>query len=39
VASGFYNPQKARVLLQLAVTVEYGVEKIREVFALSYPIA
>lgn len=39
VASGFYNPQKARVLLQLAVTVGYGVGEIGEVFALSYPVA
>jgi L-asparaginase len=39
VASGFYNPQKARVLLQLALTVEYGIEQIKEVFALSYPMA
>ena len=39
VASGFYNPQKARVLLQLAVTLGYGVEEIGKVFALSYPAA
>jgi L-asparaginase len=39
VASGFYNPQKARVLLQLAVTLGYGLEEIKEVFALSYPAA
>lgn len=39
VASGFYNPQKARVLLQLALTADYDIEKIREVFALSYPAA
>ncbi|KAM0713258.1 hypothetical protein Q7P35_000710 [Cladosporium inversicolor] len=39
VASGFYNPQKARVLLQLAVTMGYGVEEIEKVFALSYPAA
>jgi L-asparaginase len=39
VASGFYNPQKARVLLQLALTLEYGLEQIKEVFALSYPMA
>jgi L-asparaginase len=35
VASGFYNPQEARVLLQLG----YGLEQIKEVFALSYPAA
>jgi L-asparaginase len=39
VASGFYNPQKARVLLQLAVTLGYDVEEIRTTFALSYPAA
>ena len=39
VASGFYNPQKARVLLQLCLTLEYGLEKIKETFALSYPAA
>ena len=39
VASGFYNPQKARVLLQLALSLEYGLEQIKEVFALSYPMA
>lgn len=39
VASGLYNPQKARVLLQLALTLEYGLEQIKEVFALSYPMA
>jgi L-asparaginase len=39
IASGFYNPQKARVLLQLAVTLGFGVEEIEKVFALSYPAA
>jgi L-asparaginase len=39
VASGFYNPQKARVLLQLAVTLGYDVEEIGTIFALSYPAA
>jgi len=39
VASGFYNPQKARVLLQLAVTLGYDVEEIETIFALSYPAA
>jgi L-asparaginase len=39
VASGFYNPQKARVLLQLCVTLGLGLEEIKEGFALSYPAA
>jgi L-asparaginase len=39
VASGFYNPQKARVLLQLAVTLGYDIEEIEKIFALSYPAA
>lgn len=38
IASGFYNPQKARVLLQLGLTVGWDEEKIREAFATSYPM-
>ncbi|KAF2020016.1 L-asparaginase [Aaosphaeria arxii CBS 175.79] len=38
IASGFYNPQKARILLQLALTVGYSEEEIRAAFAKSYPI-
>lgn len=37
IASGFYNPQKARVLLQLALTAGYEYEGIKELFALGYP--
>lgn len=39
ISSGFYNPQKARVLLQLAVAAGLGLEDIKELFALSYPAA
>lgn len=38
IASGFYNPQKARVLLQLCVATGMGMEEIRKVFGLSYPM-
>jgi L-asparaginase len=38
IGSGFYNPQKARILLQLALTVGYSEEEIREAFAKSYPL-
>ena len=38
IASGFYNPQKARVITQLALTSGYSTEEIRSVFAKSYPI-
>ena len=38
IASGFYNPQKARILLQLALTKGYDTEDIREMFAESYPL-
>ncbi|KAJ4301667.1 hypothetical protein N0V90_003760 [Kalmusia sp. IMI 367209] len=38
IASGFYNPQKARVLLQLALTMEYGYDEIKKLFALGYPM-
>ncbi|KAF2690432.1 L-asparaginase [Lentithecium fluviatile CBS 122367] len=37
IASGFLNPQKARILLQLALTAGYGYEEIKEAFALGYP--
>ncbi|KAI4623011.1 uncharacterized protein J4E87_006104 [Alternaria ethzedia] len=37
IASGFYNPQKARILLQLGLTMGWGEDEIREAFALSYP--
>lgn len=38
IASGFYNPQKARILLQLALTKDYDNDEIRDVFAKSYPM-
>jgi L-asparaginase len=38
IASGFYNPQKARILLQLGLTVGWGEKEIREAFAKSYPM-
>lgn len=38
IGSGFYNPQKARILLQLAVATGQSEEEIREVFALNYPV-
>jgi len=38
ISSGFYNPQKARVLLQLGLTVGWDEKKIREAFAASYPM-
>jgi L-asparaginase len=38
IAAGFYNPQKARILVQLALTAGYSTEEIREVFAKSYPM-
>jgi L-asparaginase len=37
IASGFLNPQKSRVLLQLALTVGYGYEEIKNAFAMGYP--
>ncbi|KAF2719544.1 L-asparaginase [Polychaeton citri CBS 116435] len=37
IASGFYNPQKARILLQLSVASGYDLDGIRDVFALNYP--
>ncbi|CAO2654835.1 Nn.00g115680.m01.CDS01 [Neocucurbitaria sp. VM-36] len=38
IASGFYNPQKARIVLQLGLTVGWGEDEIREAFAKSYPL-
>lgn len=37
IAGGFYNPQKARILLQLAISSGYDNAAIRKAFALSYP--
>lgn len=37
IASGLFNPQKARILLQLAVGSGFEESEIREVFAKSYP--
>lgn len=36
VASGYLNPQKARILLQLCLIEEYSLDKIRETFKLVY---
>lgn len=38
IASGFYNPQKARILLQLSLTLGWNEAEIREAFAKSYPL-
>lgn len=38
IASGFYNPQKARILLQLGLTVGWKEDEIRKAFAKSYPL-
>lgn len=38
IASGFYNPQKARLLLQLSLASEYDLNAIKGVFAASYPL-
>jgi L-asparaginase len=38
ISSGFYNPQKARVLVQLGLSMGMGVEEIRSVFGRSYPM-
>lgn len=38
IASGFYNPQKSRVLLQLGLTIGWGEDEIRGAFAKSYPM-
>lgn len=37
IASGFLNPQKARILLQLAVQAGYENDDIKELFAQGYP--
>lgn len=36
IASGYLNPQKARILLQLCLYSGYSIDQIREVFATSY---
>jgi L-asparaginase len=38
IASGFYNPQKARILLQLALSTGMEYDEIKEAFAKSYPM-
>lgn len=38
IGSGFYNPQKARILLQLALSKYFTVAEIRALFAKSYPL-
>lgn len=38
IASGFYNPQKARVLLQLALSSGYNRTQIKDAFAKRYPM-
>ncbi|CAI6271480.1 unnamed protein product [Periconia digitata] len=38
IAAGFLNPQKARILLQLAVTKGLELEEIKQVFAMGYPM-
>ncbi|KAK1914480.1 hypothetical protein P3342_010469 [Pyrenophora teres f. teres] len=38
ISSGFYNPQKARVLLQLGLTMGWSEDEIKEAFAASYPM-
>ncbi|KAF3003480.1 hypothetical protein E8E13_004064 [Curvularia kusanoi] len=38
ISSGYYNPQKARVLLQLGLTIGWGNEEIKEAFAKSLPV-
>lgn len=37
VAAGFLNPQKSRILLQLALDAGYGVDEIRETFDALHP--
>lgn len=39
VASGFFNPQKARILMQLCLASGYDQGSIAEVFAAGYPPA
>ncbi|KAF1955741.1 L-asparaginase [Byssothecium circinans] len=38
IAGGFLNPQKARILLQLALTKGLGYGEIKKLFALGYPL-
>ncbi|KAJ8116928.1 hypothetical protein OPT61_g1759 [Boeremia exigua] len=38
ISSGFYNPQKARILLQLGLTVGWSREEIAAAFAKSLPM-
>lgn len=38
ISSGYYNPQKARVLLQLGLTVGWSNQEIKEAFAKSLPM-
>ncbi|KAF2855628.1 L-asparaginase [Plenodomus tracheiphilus IPT5] len=38
ISSGFYNAQKARILLQLGLSVGWGEEEIREAFAKGIPV-
>lgn len=38
IAGGFYNPQKARILLQLAIATGRSREEIKDLFALNYPM-
>ncbi|KNG47025.1 l-asparaginase protein [Stemphylium lycopersici] len=38
ISSGFYNPQKSRILLQLGLTVGWSRDEISEAFAKSYPM-
>ncbi|KAI9888692.1 MAG: hypothetical protein M1814_006502 [Vezdaea aestivalis] len=37
IGSGFLNPQKARILLQLSILAGHDTAKIRDVFAATYP--
>lgn len=39
IAAGFQNSQKARILLQLAVTTGLGYDDIKKVFERGYPSA
>jgi L-asparaginase len=38
IGSGFYNPQKARIVLQLALSLGWSEDEIRKAFAKSYPM-
>ncbi|KAK5090540.1 hypothetical protein LTR05_000713 [Lithohypha guttulata] len=37
IASGFLNPQKSRILLQLSLALGYSNEEVADVFAATYP--